>query len=65
MIDGYMVPSPPAGKPAENLALPRHCAGDFLAVEFWTSPYATTEALGPSLTPDQAASGHAWALFAA
>lgn len=64
MIDGYMVPSPPAGKDAENLALPRHCAGDFLAIEFWASPDATAAALGPALTPDAAANGHAWALFA-
>jgi acetoacetate decarboxylase len=64
VTNGYLVPSPPAGKAAETLALPLHCAGDFLAVEFWTSPDATAAAIGPALTPDQTASGHAWALFA-
>ena len=64
MIDGYMVPSPPPGRVAENIAQPWHYAGDFLAIEFWASPEASDAALGPALTPDQAARGHAWALFA-
>jgi len=63
VTNGYMVPSPPAGKAKEVVALPRYCAGDFLAVEFWTSPDASAAAIGPVLTPDQSASGHAWAVF--
>lgn len=64
VIDGHMAPSAPSGRTAENIAQAWHYAGDFLAVEFWASPEATAAALGPALTPDQAADGHAWALFA-
>jgi acetoacetate decarboxylase len=64
VIDGNLVPNSPAGRAAESLALPWHYAGDFLAIEFWASPEATEAALGPALTPDQGANGHAWALFA-
>jgi acetoacetate decarboxylase len=64
VIEGYVIPSSPAGRAAEYFAPPWHCAGDFLAVEFWASPDATAAALGHVLTPDQAAPGHAWALFA-
>jgi acetoacetate decarboxylase len=64
VIEGYIVPSAPAGKAEENFARPVFYAGDFLAIEFWASPGATAAALGPALTADQAACGHAWALFA-
>jgi hypothetical protein len=63
VLEGYMVPSSPAGKAAENTALPWHYAGDLLAIEFWASPDAAAATLGPALTPDPISNGHAWAFF--
>jgi hypothetical protein len=64
MLKGYTSPLTPRGLSSSAPAPPWHYAGDLIAIEFWADPEVSRAWLPPGLDLDEAASGHAVALFA-
>jgi len=64
MLKGYTVPLTPRGEASLVSAPPWHYSGDVIVIEFWTAPEVARASLPPGLVPDEAAKGHALALFA-
>src|SRR5271168_3511744 len=63
MLRGFTPPLSPLGKANIAGSPPWHCAGDVIALEYWTEPSAAAATLSPGLAPDPRSGGRAVALF--
>ena len=64
MLKGYTPPLSTRGQANVAPVPPWHYSGDLIAIEFWSDQELSAASLPPGLKPDQAANGHALALFA-
>lgn len=63
MLKGFAVPRSPLGAAALTPPPPWHFAGDVLAVEYWSDPELSADALPRGVVPDVESGGHAMVLF--